>query len=75
MVDLKNLTLEEKQKLADAMFKPLRCGGAGYDENGKYYLIIGGVRRYTKEINQIIREMNPAWSEEALKPHLYDEDK
>lgn len=69
------MTPEEKKDLASRMFNPLRCGGAGYDADGKYYLVLGGVRRNTKEINQIIREMNPKWSEEQLKPYLLDEDK
>jgi hypothetical protein len=73
--DIKNMTQEEKEDLASRMYNPLRCGGAGYDENGKYYLILGGKRCNAKEINQIKREMNPKWSEEALKPYLLDEDK
>jgi hypothetical protein len=73
--DLAKLTQEEKEELASRMYNPIRCGGAGYDENGKYYLILGGKRRNAKEINQIKREMNPKWSEEDLKPYLLDEDK
>lgn len=73
--DIKKMTQEEKEDLASRMYSPLRCGGAGYDENGKYYLILGGQRRNTKEVNQIIREMNPKWSDEQLKDHFLDEDK
>lgn len=72
---IKEMTPEEKKDLASRMYNPIRCGGAGYDESGKYYLIIGGKRRFAKEINQIKREMNPTWSEEALKPYLLDENK
>lgn len=72
---LSKMTQEEKEDLASRMYNPIRCGGAGYDENGKYYLVIGGVRRNAKEINQIKREMNPKWTEEDLKPYLLDEDK
>jgi len=31
------MTKEEKLSLASRMFNPIRCGGAGYDENGKSY--------------------------------------
>lgn len=72
--DLAVMMPEEKGEIISRMYSPLRCGGSGYDENGKYYLIIGGKRRNIKEINQIRREMNPKWSEEDLKPYLLDED-
>jgi hypothetical protein len=72
--DIAKMSKEEKLDLASRMYSPLRCGGAGYDENGKYYLILGGVKRNAKEINDIIREMNPRWSDEDLKPFLKDED-
>lgn len=72
---LKKLTQEQREEIASRMYNPIRCGGAGYDENGKYYLIIGGKRRNAKEINQIIREMNPKWSDEALAPYFLDEGK
>ena len=73
--DVAKMTKEEREKIASHMYNPLRCGGGGYDENGKYYLILGGKRCNAKEINQIIRDMNPKWSEENLKPHFLDEDK
>ena len=60
--------------LAFIMFNPIRCGGSGY-EDGKYYLILGGKKRFAKEVNQIIRDMNPSWSDDALRPYLLDEDK
>lgn len=73
--DLAKMTQEEKEDLASRMLNPLRCGGAGYDESGKRYLVLGGKRCNAKEVNQIIREMNPKWSDEALKPYFLDEDK
>ena len=68
------MTLEERKDLASRMLNPLRCGGSGY-ENGKRYLILGGQKRFAKEVNHIIREMNPKWSDEELKPYFVDEDK
>lgn len=73
--DVKKMTKEEMENLASRMYNPIRCGGAGYDEDDKYYLIIGGQKRNAKEINLIIREMNPKWSDEDLKYHFLDEDK
>lgn len=73
--ELAKLTDEEKKEIASRMFSPIRCGGSGYDENGKYYLVLGGVQRNAKEVNQIIRKMNPKWDDESLKPYLLDEDK
>jgi hypothetical protein len=70
-----NMSQEEREDLASRMYCPLRCGGAGYDENGKYYLILGGKQHNAKEVNQIIRDMNPKWSDESLKPYFLDEDK
>lgn len=72
--DVAKMTQEEREYLASRMFSPLRCGGAGY-QDGKYYLVLGGKRCFAKEINKIIRDMNSKWSDEALKPYLYDEDK
>jgi hypothetical protein len=69
-----NMTPEERKDLASRMYNPLRCGGAGYDENGRYYLILGGKKCFAKEINQVIREMNPRWSDEQLKDHFVPED-
>jgi len=73
--DIAKMTPEERKDLASRMYNPLRCGGAGYDENGKYYLVLSGKRRNAKEVNQIIREMNPRWTDEQLQPHFLDEDK
>lgn len=64
---------EDLKLLASKMFNPLRCGGACYDEDGNYYLIIGGIKRNVKEINLIIKKMNPAWSDEALEPYFCKE--
>lgn len=66
---------EKIKDIASHMFNPLRCGGMGYDESGKCYLILGGKRRNAKEVNDIIRQMNPKWSDEKLKPYFMDEDK
>jgi hypothetical protein len=63
------------EELAANMLNPLRCGGAGYDKDGKYYLMLGGKQCNAKEANQIIRQMNPTWSEESLKPYLLNEDR
>ncbi len=73
-VKILSMTQEEKEDLASRMYNPIRCGGAGY-EDGKYYLILGGKKCFSKEINQIIREMNPKWTDEDLKHHFVDEDK
>jgi hypothetical protein len=73
--DIAKMTPEQKQDIASRMYSPIRCGGAGYDENGKYYLVLGGKRRNAKEVNQIIREMNPRWTDDQLKDHFLDEGK
>lgn len=65
-----NMTQEE---LASHMYNPIRCGGSGY-ENGKSYLILGGKKCFAKEVNQVIRDMNPKWSDESLKDHFMNED-
>jgi hypothetical protein len=33
---------EGRQKLAESMVVPVRCGGCHYDENGKAWLLLGG---------------------------------
>lgn len=73
--DLAKMTPEDKKKLAESMFNPVRCGGCDYDEKGRPWYVHGGIRRSPKEHNDIIRAANPTWSEEALKPYLLaDED-
>ena len=71
--DIKKMTIEQQKDIASRMYRPLRCGGSGY-ENGKYYLILGGKKCFAKEINQNIRDNNPKWSDEQLKPFFYSED-
>ena len=70
---MSKFTKEELQKLASSMLNPLRCGGGDYDEDGNYYLILGGIKRNVKEVNLIIKKMNPTWSDEALEPYLLKE--
>jgi hypothetical protein len=71
---LSKMTHEEKMHLASRMYNPIRCGGAGW-EDGKYYLILGGKKCFAKEINDVIRKMNPKWSDEELRSNFHDEEK
>jgi hypothetical protein len=40
--ELAKLSPEERQKVAETMYVPIRCGGTHYDENDKYLLMLGG---------------------------------
>lgn len=35
----------------------------------------GGKKCFAKDINNIIRAMNPTWTDEQLSSHFVDEDK